>query len=77
MSKLDLSAGNIQVSENIVFTSEESCLMAHLIAKRFAYDYALGAIKWRKLLLNSCDDSQFKMMAELGRIIGAKLGVST
>lgn len=41
------------------FSRAESAALAFLIFKRFGRDLALVAFKWRAILVNSCDDTQF------------------
>lgn len=48
------------------FTSEESCLMAFLLYKRFGRDPSLAVKKWREMLQNSCNTVQFFEMARRG-----------
>ncbi len=64
---MNLDQLQVTTTAGEVFTGAESALLAHLINKRFGYDTALAATKWRNLLQNNTPDHIFAELAEVGR----------
>lgn len=47
-----------------LFSGQDSCNLAWLIYRRFGRDMAAAASAWRRLLGNSCSDSQFAELVQ-------------
>jgi hypothetical protein len=54
---------NIRTTSGENFSREEHAQMAALVYKRFGWDLAAAAAAWRRLLGNSCPDSEFADLA--------------
>lgn len=57
---------DVTTTKGEAFTGPESARLCFLIAKRFGFNYMLAAQKYREMLQNSCSDSDFGDLVEIG-----------
>lgn len=63
-----MSDDSIKTTCGQEFTHADHCKMARLIYRRFGFDLFAAAAAWRRMLQNSCSDTQFHEMAQKGAI---------
>lgn len=56
------------------FSYDDHCRMAWLIHLRFGRSIEAGAAGWRRLMQNSCTDSQFEAMVNQGAFLAVAEG---
>ena len=62
--KADTAKYAVNTTASERFSGEETAQLAALVYKRFGWELEAAAAAWRRMLGNTCDDEQFRKLAE-------------